>query len=177
MCSNMEQIITLIGNVMEKLNRSCQENSKDTVGPSLELDSLNETVMKRRREPLSWNGPGGLTINLPKEDQHQILKTQRGLCQRQTDSEDIFEAGQQVNHKQLHQGRVQKQRLYNSFHWSTDSLAQVKKQRQPALTDCESLMFFFVFFFKKGTVKHGHRVQQETIQCFTKCSIHVKLVI
>lgn len=82
MCSNMEQIITLIGNVMEKLNQSCQENSKDTVGPSLELDSLNETEMKRRREPLSWNGPRGLPINLPKEDQHQILKTQRDLCPR-----------------------------------------------------------------------------------------------
>lgn len=82
MCSNMEQIITLIGNVMEKLKQSCQENSKDTVGSSLELDSLNETVMKRRREPLSWNGLGGLTRNLLKEDQHQILQTQKDLCQR-----------------------------------------------------------------------------------------------
>lgn len=34
MCSNMEQIIT-DGIVMKKLNQSSQENSKDTVGPSL----------------------------------------------------------------------------------------------------------------------------------------------
>lgn len=49
----MEQIIILVGNVMHELKAAslCQEYSKDTVGPSLEQDSLNGTVMKRERNP------------------------------------------------------------------------------------------------------------------------------
>lgn len=34
-CSNMEQIITVIGNVMDEMRALCQQYSKDTVGPSL----------------------------------------------------------------------------------------------------------------------------------------------
>lgn len=49
MCSNMEQIITLIGNVME-LSHSASSIQKTQLAPSLELDSLNGTVMKRMRE-------------------------------------------------------------------------------------------------------------------------------
>lgn len=51
MCSNMEQITTEIGNVTDELESAlCQQRSKDTVGPSLKLDPLNEAAMKGPRE-------------------------------------------------------------------------------------------------------------------------------
>lgn len=46
MCSNMEQIITMIGKGEAELKALCQQYSKDTVGPFLKLDSL----MKGLRE-------------------------------------------------------------------------------------------------------------------------------
>lgn len=54
MCSNVEQIITVTGNAMDELNQSVKRH---TVGPFVELDSLNGSVMKRHREALNWNRP------------------------------------------------------------------------------------------------------------------------
>lgn len=58
----------------DELNKPvCQDNSKDTVGSSRELDSLNGTVMKRLRETLSSTA---LTVT-----NTRFPKTQRDLCQ------------------------------------------------------------------------------------------------
>lgn len=108
MCSNMEQIIAVIGNVMDELKALCQQYSKDTVGPSLKLDSLNGTVMKGLRETLSWNRRrpfcesahrGGVKASAQLSSGYQQTKThtKRSLSWIQTDGKHLFEADQQVN--------------------------------------------------------------------------------
>lgn len=92
-CSNVEQIITLISNLMDELNQSARVNSKDTVGPFLKLDSLNGTVMKRPRKTLSWNRlcesarRGGVKASA--QDNNTTPKPQRDLCRGHRDGETI----------------------------------------------------------------------------------------
>lgn len=81
MCSNMEQIITVVGEGVAEIKALCQQYSKDTVGPFLKLGSPMKGLRTDRV----------LSVNLPTEEELKLLlgsghyrvffkRTQRDLC-------------------------------------------------------------------------------------------------
>lgn len=63
MCSNMEQIITVVGEGVAEIKALCQQYSKDTVGPFLKLGSLMKGLRTDRV----------LSVNLPTEEELKLL--------------------------------------------------------------------------------------------------------
>lgn len=85
MCSNMEQIITVVGKGVAEIKALCQQYSKDTVGPILKLGSLMKGLRK------TDGTDRVLSVNLPTEEELKLLlgsgryrvffkRTQRDLC-------------------------------------------------------------------------------------------------
>lgn len=67
MCSNMEQIITVVGKGVAEIKALCQQYSKDTVGLFLKLDSLMKGLRK------TDGTDRVLSVNLPTEEELKLL--------------------------------------------------------------------------------------------------------
>lgn len=67
MCSNMEQIITVVGKGVAEIKALCQQYSKDTVGPFLKLGSLMKGLRK------TDGTDRVLSVNLPTEEELKLL--------------------------------------------------------------------------------------------------------
>lgn len=86
MCSNMEQIITVVGKGVAEIKALCQQYSKDTVGPFLKLDSLMKGLRKNRRNRPSpfreFAHRGGVkaSARLRTLQGFFFKRTQRDLC-------------------------------------------------------------------------------------------------